>query len=143
MSEKDKKNRKRKKHKKAGAEQANDPTVFEKYFPVIENLILFVLNSTKWWDSFRAYLKDEVNYRAGLLARSIAFFVCALVFLVGSVIFLIMGLYFLAREYIQDPVWAAFALFGGALCMAVLLLLLMVNSAGKISESKKRKIQPD
>ncbi|MDO7833770.1 hypothetical protein Q4610_01810 [Sphingobium sp. HBC34] len=89
----------------------------------------------------RAYAAAEAEkqkLRAGLVAtgvRNAAIFgVIALILLFAGIVALLVGLIFTLAQYVA-PIWATLIVFGGALLLAALLLLLAKGCIGRMTKA--------
>jgi len=105
-----------------GSSGAEDPSIVRKYFPVFENLILFILDSRNYLRSLGAYAREEFNTRGRSFILGAVFLVAALTFLVGVVLFLTAGLFFLARDFTGSNTAGAFLVSGGTLILTIITM---------------------
>lgn len=112
----------------------DDPSVVYRYFPVFENLILFILNSRRWSRNFRLYIQKEARLRSRLLIQGIVFLVCAAAFLVGTVVMVTLGCYLLLRGLTGSREMAAFLMALLGLVLGIILLYLMRGSFRRMTD---------
>ena len=136
-----KKRRGRKKNGNGAGRESEDNLLY-KYLPVIENLVLLILNSSRWCRSFVRYLQEELRYRLGLLVRASIYFAILIVFLTGSLVFLLIGAYQFLGQYL-GPMLSAFAMSGMALVLALLFFLIILSSFQSFTTSRKSRHEED
>lgn len=110
----------------------DDERVVRRYYPIFENLILFILNSGRWVRNFRTFFREETRYRGRLLFQGLAFLTVSLAFLFGASLMLVAGFFFLFRD-LTGSAWAAAFLNGlVALLLSVFLFSLLLGALRKI-----------
>ncbi len=116
------------KTKKANAPRtppSSEERVVKKYYPVFENLILFVLGRGEYWAAVKKFVKRELSFRGGLFAQGFIFLIAAGVFVAGGVVSFTAGSFFLLRQLTGSPILAAYSMAGISLVLAMLLLMVM------------------
>ena len=114
-----------------------DPSIVRKYYPVFENLIMFILDAKRWQQAFRAYFKEELGYRGRLLLRGFVFLICAAAFLFGTVGMFLTGSFLAFRSWTGNAAYAAFIMVAFGLLLSLAFLLLVSRSFRKLSEFKR------
>jgi len=117
---------------------SESPASFVKvYYPVFENLVLFILNRRKYWQALQTYLKKETGQRATLALYGLIFLVVGLGFLLLSTFFLAGGVFLAARNLTGSVEWAVLIMFGLCMLAAVFLLILMLKMFRKTFDFSK------
>lgn len=115
-----------------------DERVVRRYYPIFENLVLFVLNSRRWLNNFRKYIREETRYRVRLLLRGTIFLALSLTFLFGSGLMVVLGAFFVFYE-LTGSAWAAgFLNAAFALLVGIVLLLVSMAAFRGIGEFERR-----
>ena len=135
----------RKRHSEEGAEDAgfaygrgwsrlsdDDERVVHRYYPIFENLILFVLNSGRWVRNFRGFIGAETRYRGRLVVRGFLLFTVALALVFGGGLMLVFGFFFLFRDLTGSAWQAAFLNVLVMLALAAALFLSFLGAMRKI-----------
>lgn len=106
---------------------AQNERFVKKYYPVFENLVLFILGRGEYFEAFKAFIKREVNYRGAIVGKGIALFSAAMAFVLGAVVFLVLGLFFLFRDLTGSSTIAAFIMTLVSVLLGLLFFLLTAN----------------
>lgn len=114
--------------------------IVRRYYPVFESLILFILDYGKWWKAFRLYINDELEYRTGLALQTLIYFIFGSTFLGFSLIWILIGFYFLLNSLLGSDYLAAFIVGGVFLVISLILLQLMLKFGRKIFDANKEDI---
>ncbi len=115
-----------------------DARVLRRYYPIFENLVLFVLNSGRWVRNFRGFLRQETSYRSRLLLQGFIFLTVALGFVFGAALMLVFGLFFLFRDITGSDWLGAFLNGALGLLVAGTLFLLFLGAMRRIMEARPR-----
>ncbi len=122
---------------------AKHTTFVQKYYPIFENLVLFVLGMGTYWEALRAYLQEEVRYRTTLALQGFGFFLAGCTFLVGAVSFLILGLFFTLQKLTGSATLAAFLIFFVAMLLAAFFFLWAARHFSKTMETRYQDRETD
>lgn len=139
VSDREEKGKKREKEGRGSSPGPDEDSSFvKKYYPIFENLILFIVNRDRWRRNFASYLKDEFNRRARFLIQGLFLFVCITTFMVGSITMLVIGAFSLFNKITGSTAISAFIVGGTALVIALFLSVFMVLNFRKVLDSNKR-----
>lgn len=108
-----------------------------KYFPVFENLALFLLDLHAYGRALRAYLKEEAEYRGLLLFQVLLFFVLGLVSMALAMIFLMLTIFLLLRLLLGSAVLALGLVFVLTLAVGVSLMFLFAARIRILTDSRR------
>ena len=122
----------------AGADEPQTPSFVKKYFPVFENLILFILSQKRYIIALKAFLRRELDYRTRLLIQGLVLLIIAAAFLVGTVGMFMLGSVFLVRDLTGSITIAAFVNFGLGLLWCVFFLWLVNRRFTALSSPDRR-----
>lgn len=111
---------------------STEERIVKKYYPVFENLILFVLGRGEYWKAVKKFIQRELSFRGGLFAQGFIFLVAAGVFVGGAVVSFTAGSFYFLRQLTGSSIIAAFSMSGISLVLAVLLILFMASRFRKM-----------
>ena len=115
---------------------AKEKTFVQQYYPAFENLILFFLGMGTYWEALQTFMEEEFRYRTGQAFLGFAFFLVGGTFLVGSICFLILALFFGLQWLTGSNFGAAFGIFLIALGLAAVFFYLTVVRFSKVVEPR-------
>ncbi len=124
------------------AKRSKDKESESRYRPVVENLILFVLNKSRWFRTVRRVVEDEARERGGLALRGLVFLVAGLSLFALTLTLLILLLILVINIFFDDLVISVAIVLIVTLIMSALLLYLTAQSFGKafdMSELEQKK----
>ena len=121
---------------RGSASAAKEKTFVQQYYPAFENLILFFLGMGTYWEALQTFMEEEFRYRTGQAFLGFAFFLVGGTFLVGSICFLILALFFGLQWLTGSNFGAAFGIFLIALGLAAVFFYLTVVRFSKVVEPR-------
>ncbi|MBE7437223.1 MAG: hypothetical protein HS115_02120 [Spirochaetales bacterium] len=114
-----------------------DDSERRKYFPVFENLALFLLDLHAYGRALRAYLKEEAEYRGLLLFQVLLFFVLGLVCMALAMVFLMLTTFLLLRLFLGSAILAMGLVFLLALAGGVSLMFLFAARIRLLTDAQR------
>lgn len=119
-----------------------DPDLVKKYYPIFDSLISFLLAPRQWWQAFRSYVQEELDYRFELLLRAFLLFVIGTILISSAMGLMVMGSYHWLVRITADEVLSAFILCGIFLLVAIVVYIIMLKIGGELFEVRKDRRGP-
>lgn len=102
-----------------------------RYRPVVENLILFLLNRSRWFRTVREFVESELKVRGGRALKGIIFLSMGIGLILLSLALLLVLLIIALDMLIGNLLYATAAVFAFSLVSAIILLILTFRSFAK------------